>query len=472
MNPFIQITLNMEYVTSNKGGHKLLLEGFAYVKQKTLKDGVMSYECELRRYKEACKARLKVQDWEVVDRLHEHTHAPSDARCQRLKVMANMKRRAEETEEAPQQILTTNVQNVVGEVATQQPTIHHIRRNIRRQRQKSGNPIPVPLTRADIDIPEEYRVTADGQDFLLYDSGANNERVLIFSTQNNLNTLRGCEHWFLDGTFKTAPTLFEQLYTIHGLTHGSTIPCVYALLPNKQQATYQSVFHQLLQINENLQPQSIMVDFEKAAINSLQETFPNTDLSGCFYHLSQNVYRKVQSIGLQQRYQEEEELAVMVRMIPALAFVPADDVVNAFEELSRVLPPEVEPLADYFEDNYIGRPQRRGRREPPYPIALWNMHDRVDEELPRTNNSVEGWHRSFQASVGCYHPNFWKFLNFLKNQQSFQQVRMAQLLAGHPPPPQRKRYADHHARLVRVVRDYRNQGIIDYLRCIAYNIRL
>ena len=272
-------------------------------------------------------------------------------------------------------------------------------------------------------------MTADGQDFLLYDSGANNERVLMFSSQNNLNTLRGCEHWFLDGTFKTAPTLFEQLYTIHGLTLGSTIPCVYALLPNKQQATYQSVFYQLLQINENLQPQSIMVDFEKAAINSLQETFPNTDLSGCFYHLSQNVYRKVQSIGLQQHYQEEEELAVMVRMIPALAFVPADDVVNAFEELSRVLPPEVEPLADYFEDNYIGRPQRRGWRESPYPIALWNMRDRVDEELSRTNNSAEGWHRSFQASVGSYHPNFWKFLIFLKNQQSFQQVCMAQVFS-------------------------------------------
>jgi len=29
-------------------------------------------------------------------------------------------------------------------------------------------------------------------------------------------------------------------------------------------------------------------------------------------------------------------------------------------------------------------------------VQLWNVRDRVIEELPRTNNSVEAWHSSFQ----------------------------------------------------------------------------
>jgi hypothetical protein len=42
---------------SEKGQEKLLLEGFVYVKQKNLAKGVVSFECEKRRYAAACKAR-------------------------------------------------------------------------------------------------------------------------------------------------------------------------------------------------------------------------------------------------------------------------------------------------------------------------------------------------------------------------------------------------------------------------------
>ena len=59
------------------------------------------------------------------------------------------------------------------------------------------------------------------------------------------------------------------------------------------------------------------------------------------------------------------------RMIAALAFVPPGDVVTAFETLSEHLPVEFDPILDYFEDTYIGRPGRRGvRRQPLFPIVF------------------------------------------------------------------------------------------------------
>ena len=69
-------------------------------------------------------------------------------------------------------------------------------------------------------------------------------------------------------------------------------------------------------------------------------------------------------------------------MIPALAFVPIDEVVGAFEELSEILPPESRPVADYFEDSYIGRPKRRGPRQPTYAIEMW---------MTATNYAIEMW---------------------------------------------------------------------------------
>ena len=157
-------------------------------------------------------------------------------------------------------------------------------------------------------------------------------------------------------------------------------------------------------------------------------------------------------------------------MLPALAFVPPEDVVGAFEALAELLPQNVIPIADYFEDFYIGRPKRRGRRQATYNIDMWNMHQRAEYELPKTNNAVEGWHRSFQSNVGSYHPTIWKFISFIQREQDLQQVHCAQMQAGHSSQTSRKKYVDASIRILSIVRSYRDRSIIDYLRGIAYNL--
>ena len=52
---------------------------------------------------------------------------------------------------------------------------------------------------------------------MLYDSGNGPQRFLIIGTQKNLEMLNAFEIWLRDGTFKTAPKLFAQVYCIHGL---------------------------------------------------------------------------------------------------------------------------------------------------------------------------------------------------------------------------------------------------------------
>ena len=97
-----------------------------------------------------------------------------------------------------------------------------------------------------------------------------------------------------------------------------------------------------------------MVDFELAVLNAIDASFPDSSKKGCFFHFSQAIFTKMQSLGLQVRYRDDEDFAYKVRMLAVLAFVPEPDVINAFEAVSEDFPLDAQEVIDYFEDTYIG----------------------------------------------------------------------------------------------------------------------
>ena len=155
----------MEYVRSNRGAFKLIHGNHVYVKQKVLKNGAVCWECEQRRNKVACKAKLHVLNDQIVKNVNEHTHPANRGEVESIKVRQAMKKRARETEETPQQIISNAVAHLNEHAAVTMLPVHHIRRDIRRQRKMAGNPIPVPQDRF-FDIPPIYQETTAGQPFL------------------------------------------------------------------------------------------------------------------------------------------------------------------------------------------------------------------------------------------------------------------------------------------------------------------
>ena len=114
--------------------------------------------------------------------------------------------------------------------------------------------------------------------------------------------------------------------------------------------------------------------------------------------------------------------------------------------------------------------QRGRRRRPHFPQELWNVHERVVEDFPRTNNSLEGWHRSFDRRVAITHPTLCRLADRLRKEQADNELLIDQVAAGVDLPPTKKKDDYVNQRLKNAVENYHNTPTLEYLRAIAHNL--
>ena len=297
----------------------------------------------------------------------------------------------------------------------------------------------------------------DGDPFLLFDSGSSPERVVIFGTPGCVRVLQNAHVWSSDGTFKAAPRLWVQVYTIHALVSGFLIPCAYALLPNKTTETYATMWNAIrAQVGDEAADADrlLTVDFEQASINAASAAFPRMTFAGCYFHLGQSVYRNLQQHGLQAKYASDPEFKLRVKMLSAIAFLPIEDAVAGFDMLDPLFENDEQDLLGYFERTYVGRRAGAGRRPPLFRIDLWNVHNRMGAGALRTNNAVEAFHNGFSSGVAVgYHPPVWAFVESLHSQQNITDKDLVDIDGGAVKLPDKKQEA-RNARLWTLVGRY------------------
>ncbi|XP_069983740.1 uncharacterized protein [Penaeus vannamei] len=253
-----------------------------------------------------------------------------------------MKERAAVTAEPITRIVNTFYARVEVGWAHLIPTVDAIKRTLRRVRQKAG-----------VSDPQPFRTTLSGETFLRYED----DGMMIFAADSDLKFLAESRRWFGGGTFKVAPV--KQQYTFHAYFGGITYPCVYALLPGKNEEIYNKMLYEVLQLippGLSCNPVTIMRDFEKAAMNALQRNFPCAEIAGCNFHLVQSVWRRIENGCLAARYGDDAAFATRVRRFLALAFVPLADVhhytrILLADEISK----DDRLLAKYFQDTYVSQ---------------------------------------------------------------------------------------------------------------------
>jgi hypothetical protein len=260
-------------ISSSTGGRNFTEGGNIYNFDRTSGERER-WRCKLRR-RYNCRATLytNIGSDIIVQRVNQHSHGSNAAHVEVICLQNALRSRAGRWQDnATALIVSTAIEVGTSQAAIAITRQANLKRLIQRKRVAERAAPRNPASLADLVIPIGYQMYASAEgvmeNWLKFDSGAGVDRLLVFALTTNLNHMAGALEVFMDGTFKRAPPLFMQLYTIHSVVNGSLQPMVWALLPNKEQATYDRLFRAISQLRPNFDPHAVMSDFELAATNA------------------------------------------------------------------------------------------------------------------------------------------------------------------------------------------------------------
>ena len=132
-----------------------------------------------------------------------------------------------------------------------------------------------------------------------------------------------------------------QLYTMCCIIEHCAVPCVYGLMPTKEQGSYIHFYEAIRDaIRHNWSPTLIMSYFETASISAASIVFPNVIQSGCLFHFGKALYRRIQRLPiLHNQYLQNIDFQRSIRSLQALSFVPQGLVYSYFCMLLSTLEP-------------------------------------------------------------------------------------------------------------------------------------
>ena len=130
---------------------------------------------------------------------------------------------------------------------------------------------------------------------------------------------------------------------------------------------------------------------------------------------------------MSKKYNEDRAFRMRVSRLGALAFLPPDDVADAFSGMA-----DENAFVKYFEKTWVGELLRSGVRKPPmFPLDLWSVHGRALNRSFLTNNNAEVFHGNYRTRlVPGKHPSMPTFVEGLKSQQRLLNHDVAQVNLG------------------------------------------
>lgn len=185
----------LRFIKSQKGFDMLVDGGCLFRKEKEYsKNGKIIWKCmEYKNIK--CCVRKHTQNNRIVKSVGEHNHVPNISKVEAKVVLEKIKQKAIASQESSSLIISQCSAEVTESVLGQLPNVELIKRTIRRSRQENCTDCfpNNSLSLEELFIPDEYKIILNDQhikeQFLLFDSGAGNDRILIFSTTQNLQFL-------------------------------------------------------------------------------------------------------------------------------------------------------------------------------------------------------------------------------------------------------------------------------------------
>lgn len=394
---------NFTKILNQKETYNLIHENFIYTKENRT-NKAWGWRCADRK----CSSVGIVSENEVFIVVKPHNHQADRIKVEKKIALSKMKEKATTSCENITDVITSVTASLENEIVVSLPKYRSMFDNSTRQRNIKSN-----FNTTFDDIPEHFKRDLQRKKFLQYDSGPNDvDRFIVLFSENNSNILSSISTVLIDGTFWCVPREFSQLITIHCLLFGKYFPLCYILMNSKQQEAYNVVFSKIKELI-NCRFRHIIVDFEIGLKNSLINAFPNALLFGCSFHFGQSNWRHIQSLGLARDYEKNIEINKLIRMFLNLVFVPEVAIKKEFEKLVEITKEKknekIYSFIEYFKKNYIGE---KGKK-PLFSEKFWSCNYRVLNNIPRSINCLEAWHRELNFKCKISHLNLGKFLNIL-----------------------------------------------------------
>ena len=282
----VRLSMNYTLLTTERNGAKLEFENFTYTKKCNNENTeITTRKCTDRR----CKGTGKPIEGSFEFLLTNPRYHEANPAKKLVKIEKAIESRAIHSLEPPR-VVQMSTNNSTGEAFAQMPSQRTMVRRIQRKRVVAH--IPNPLSTSLLNVPDDLKTTI-GEPFYAFDRGKEDPNpFIIFTTTRNSDELEFSAKWAVDGTFAVCPSLFYQLYTMHGIIKDTTVPLVYCLMRSKTEEKYEELFAALKNLNAMLDPHEGTIDFEIAAIEALKSSFPNANIKGCFFTLHRQIGEK------------------------------------------------------------------------------------------------------------------------------------------------------------------------------------
>ena len=283
--------------------------------------------------------------------------------------------------------------------------IHRIRHNITYARSSRRPPLPRNVTELHDALDAYPLMTIRNENFLFLNDRTNH--IVGFSCTTNLNALGNVDTILIDGTFKSCPKLFLQLFGIHALINNVYVPLVFFLLPDKKTSSY---YHALLSIQNYVVSVglTVFVDFEKSIHAAVERVWSSATIKCCRFHLGQSWWRKIQALGLTDTYRDRDSPdGRLLKYFFGLSLLPPEEVEDCFCYDLIERKPENEKydkFFDYILDTYVAP-------DSDFPPSMWAE---FTSSRQRTTNVCEGFHSRLNKMFNSPHPNIFHLADTLK----------------------------------------------------------
>ena len=438
----------MDFSKNQRGNAVLTYLGFEYNKfRENTTTGVITWRCKQHK-SSRCKAFIKTNEGNVIGAPSPHSHDSCPQKAKANIAMRRMKECIKHVGATARDVIGSELIGLNNDVLCHLPKQSSIVRSMLRHKQRDH--LPNPNT-PDFSIPEKYI------HLILHDSGVDDpDRILVIGDLDLMQALDR-DTIYGHGTFDKVPKMFFQLYTWHAKAGNSYPPLLYFLLQRKNLSTYSKMFEILKFLLPSLAPQKVFVDFEKACVSAVNIAFPNAEVKGCYFHLCQNLIRKVDSVGMKVEFESDIVVRLKLKSLAALAFVPRNDVRAVFDVLAESFPDEdkFNQMLTYFFFTYI---EGAAGRDPQFPIRVWNHHEAVAERSPKTINCCEGFHKALNSIFQCSHPSVWSLLDGLEMDLAYHKhTNNLEKAGAGQPEVKMKQYEALHEEVVHIVQGYQEE---------------